>query len=143
MTILTAIKLKQTKRPKLKKISEELPVSLRTDFCEDVYKRSKVSGRSRPLISEPRIKEWQYWALITNIFPYDAAFSVNHMLIPKRVVSEDALTTQERQELQAVLQELSSRYDCQMTNFISKQSVKDHYHIHMLTFKSSRDDVKF
>lgn len=81
--------------------------------------------------------------MITNIFPYDAAFSVNHMLIPKRVVSEDALTTQERQELQAVLQELSSQYDCQMTNFISKQSVKDHYHIHMLTFKTSRDDVKF
>ena len=124
-------------------IAEELPVSLRTDFCEDVYKRSKASGQSRPLINEPRIKEWQHWALITNIFPYDSAFSVNHMLIPKRVVSEEGLTTQERQELQAVLRELSSQYDCQMTNFISKQSIKDHYHIHLLKFKTSRVDVKF
>lgn len=143
MTILTAKRLKQTIRPKHKKLAGELPVSLRTDFCEDVYKRSKVSGRSRPLIDEPRIKEWQHWALITNIFPYDAAFSVNHMLIPKRVVSEEALSTPERQELQTILRELSSQYDCQMTNFVSKQSVKDHYHIHLLTFKASRANVKF
>lgn len=125
------------------KIKRSLPASLRTHAGERRYQMAKRVGDRRPLVDETRIKEWEYWALIENRFPYDMAFEVHHMLIPKRVVTEDKLNENERKELQKVLAELSDEYDSYLVNFTSKQTVLDHYHIHMLIWKTDRKEMKF
>ena len=120
-----------------------LAVSLRTRSGETAYITAKKLSATVPLIDEPRIKQWQYWALIDNAFPYGAAFRVHHLLIPKRVVSEQALNAQEKEELPKVLAELGQTYDCHLTNFSKNQSIKSHYHIHLLIYKQSRDQLHF
>lgn len=138
------------KRPNIKtlfipsktRMRKQLPVSLRTNVGEILYKQSKDAGLLIPLHLEERLKEWKYWALIDNAYPYDAAFKKHHLLIPKRVVTEDQLTDSEKTELQQILKVLSTSYDCQLVNFTSKQSLKNHHHIHLMTYKDNRSDIK-
>ncbi len=120
-----------------------LPASLRKNRDEIAYAIAKKSGTVRPLIVEPRLVEWQYWALIINKFPYSAIYKVNHMLIPKREVSEKFLTSEEKAELQTILDTLSDNYDCQLINFKKKQSNQRHFHIHLLSYKDDRKDMHF
>jgi hypothetical protein len=120
-----------------------LPVSLRTARDELTYLLAKKTGESKPLINEPRLKEWEHWALIPNKFPYSAAFKTHHLLIPKRQITEVKLNMTERFELREILNELSEIYDCHMTNFSKKQSILNHYHIHMLVYKDDRKDTAF
>lgn len=118
-----------------------IPVSLRTRKQEIAYAEAKKAGKSKALIDEPRLKEWRYWALIENAFPYDHAFRVNHMLIPKRVAREEELNETERTELQQIINELDDQYDCRMVNTTRKQSKLSHFHIHYLTYKNKREDI--
>ena len=131
----------QTRKLRYKRSA--VPVSLRTRIGEIVYAEAKKIGASKPLSEESRIKEWHHWALIDNAFPYNAAFKTHHMLIPKRVTTQENLKSEELQELRNILDELSDQYDCHMTNFSKKQSIKSHYHIHLLTYKDSRSDMSW
>lgn len=129
------------KVPDIRK-TNNIPVSLRKRKDELAYARAKQKKSRRPLLSEPRMREWKYWALIDNDFPYTAAFKKHHMLIPKREVTEKDLNKQERDELKLIIDEVSTDYDCQLINFTSKQSVRNHYHIHLLTYKDKRKELK-
>lgn len=122
--------------------TNNIPVSLRKRKDELAYARAKQNKSRRPLLNEPRLREWRYWALIDNDFPYTAAFKKHHMLIPKREVKENDLNSREREELKLIIEEVSKDYDCQLINFINKQSVRNHYHIHLLTYKDKRKELK-
>lgn len=122
---------------------QSLPASLRKDDSENAYQEAKQKGQSRPLIQEKRFKEWKHWALIDNRFPYDMAFSTHHMLIPLREVPGEELNNQERQELEEILDELSEHYDSFQINFKSKQSILNHFHIHLLIFKDNREEMAY
>lgn len=133
---------KFTKTYSLAKPRSRLPMSLRRPEDERRYIYYRKAGLTKPLVNEPRMKEWQYWALIHNEFPYSSAFKVSHMLIPKRVATRDELTQAELKELDQVITELSQDYDCYMVNFVSKQSIKYHYHVHFLTYHDDRRDAR-
>lgn len=120
-----------------------LTPSLRTRAGEVAYITAKQMGATVPLIDEPRLKQWQYWAIIDNAFPYGSAFKTHHLLIPKRVVSQQNLSSDEKEELIEVLAELGQEYDCQIINFSRNQSIKSHYHIHLLVYKELRDQLHF
>jgi hypothetical protein len=121
----------------------KLPVSLRMPKDEHRYHKAKKQGAARKsLLDEPRLREWEHWALIENAFPYSSAFSTHHMLVPKRVVSRKDLSKQEQAELHIVLEELEPVYDCYLVNFPSKQSIVHHYHIHMLVYKTERRQLR-
>ncbi len=131
--------------PKIKVIKTKrslVPVSLRTIRDEMHYAKAKTQGGTKPLLEEDRLKEWKYWALIENEFPYSAAFKTHHMLIPKRVVDDKNLSIDERIEMDAVLNELSEKYDCVLVNFRKKQSIRDHFHMHLLCYKDKRKELK-
>lgn len=49
------------------------------------------------------------------------AFSVHHLLLPIREVAEPDLSKQEKQELELILDELSSDYEVRLTNYPVKQ----------------------
>lgn len=120
----------------------KLPVSLRTPKDEKSYSAAKRHGATRPLLEEPRIRQWKYWALIENGFPYSAAFKVHHMLIPKRVVDRSGLSADELKELEQIIDELGDTYDCRLVNYKTKQSIKEHYHMHFLIYKDNRKDLR-
>lgn len=113
-------------------------MSLRTSKDEMRYLQAKLAGQTTPLHKEQPLKEWQYWAVIDNRFPYSLAFKTHHLLIPKRVVIHKELSHQELTELDAILEELSDYYDCQLINFQRKQSIVGHFHIHLLVYKDQR-----
>lgn len=120
----------------------KIPVSLRTERDELKYSRVKQTKSTKHLLDEPRLKEWKHWALIHNEFPYSAAFKIHHLLIPKRVASDKDLTIAEKAELNNILVELSDSYDCLLVNFKSKQSIHSHFHVHLLTYKDKRRQLK-
>ncbi|MFO0887111.1 MAG: hypothetical protein H6793_02020 [Candidatus Nomurabacteria bacterium] len=137
----TTIALKNKFQPVRK---SKLPVSLRTHKDEAKYLQAKQRGVARrPLYEETPIQIWNNWMLIENQFPYNAVFDTHHMLVPRRggVIKAD-LSKTERQELEDILDELSDIYDCYMVNYPKKQSIKSHYHIHLLTYKTDRRDLK-
>ena len=117
-------------------------VSLRTTRDELYYANAKTKGNTRPLVEEDRLKEWEYWALIKNEFPYSAAFKTHHLLIPKRVVKEKDLTDEEQAEMRTVLEEMAELYDCVLMNFTRQQSIRHHFHLHLLEYKDKRKEIK-
>lgn len=133
--IIPKIKVPKTQR-------SQVPVSLRTMRDEIHYGKAKKRGGSQPLLKEERLMEWKYWALIENEFPYSAAFKTHHMLIPKRIVDDKNLSIDERIEMDSVLNELSETYDCVLVNFRKKQSIRDHFHMHLLCYKDKRKELK-
>jgi diadenosine tetraphosphate (Ap4A) HIT family hydrolase len=120
----------------------KLPVSLRTPKDERSYQRTKRQQPKRDLTVEKPIKTWKHWYMLPNKFPYSSAFSRHDMLLPKRVISRKQMNKQENDELAEILDELEPRYDVVMMNFRSKQSVKDHFHIHLLVYKTKRRKLK-
>ena len=44
------------------------------------------------------VKEYTYWKILNNRFPYDNIAKINHMIIPKRHVTESKLTEEEKKE---------------------------------------------
>ena len=119
-----------------------IPVSLRTARDEIAYSKHKKHGQSVPLHQESAIKDWKYWKLIDNSFPYTVAFQLHHMLVPKRPVTAEELTNSEKAEMASILEELSDEYDCHLVNFPKKQSNRGHYHIHLLQYKELREELE-
>lgn len=121
----------------------KLPVSLRTHRDEASYLKAKRGGVDKsPLRKEHAIKAWQHWKLIHNEFPYSAAFKVHHMLVPYREVRQKDLNVSERRELDQIIKQLEDSYDCMLINFEKKQSIKRHFHIHLLAYKDDRRHLK-
>jgi len=131
-------KIKQSVRSRQK---QSTPMSLRTISGEMNYSLAKKSDRLVPLTEEPALKTWRHWRLIENAFPYDIAFKVHHLLMPVHVIAKNQLNDAEKDELEVILDSLSSDYDCYLENFASKQSIKNHYHLHLLTYKDDRTDM--
>lgn len=141
--------MKTTKTAQLKvairRRKNKVPVSLRTFKDELRYEKTKQTRKNNSktvLQEETSIREWDKWKLIHNEFPYSSAFKTHHMLLPKRVVSQENLTQQEKNDLEVILKELSQSYDCQLINFSKKQSIKQHFHIHLLVYKDYRTELK-
>lgn len=120
----------------------KLPVSLRSSRDEKRYQRARLNQPNRDLTKEKPLKEWAHWYLLPNLFPYSAVFNTHHLLLPKRVVMRSHLNDVERRELDMILDELDSAYDVVMMNFQTKQSIRHHFHIHLLVYKENRRDLK-
>ena len=113
-----------------------LPKSLRTRATEATYQQAKQDKTLRPLEDEPRLKEWKYWFLIENRFPYDDVFETSHMLVIKGPAQEVYdLTISESHELLQIRKTLKEDYDAIMDNLPHRRSVPTRYHVHIVKFK--------
>jgi len=135
--------MKSNNKKNSKKTQLTLVPTLRTHKSEQAYQEELLKRSDRDLSDDPSIREWEHWRIIENLFPYDAAFKVHHLLLPKRRVSEIELNEEEKKELEVILQELTDVYSFWMVNFKAKQSIKNHFHIHLLTYKDSREELGF
>lgn len=123
---------------------ENLPMSLRTKKGERAYQLAKVTGGTIPLQEEESIYEFKHWRVIDNRFPYDSAYLICEMLIPKRVVpSYSDLRWYERRELRKIIDKYCANLHSQVVeNMTPTRSVHNIYHLHLLKFRSDRKDFK-
>lgn len=81
------------------------------------------------------IREYDYWAIIANDFPYDTIFTTHDLLLPKRHFAfiRDA-TDAERHEYYRIKKELDQEgnYESLIENFSNSRSVEKHFHVHLV-----------
>ncbi len=84
------------------------------------------------------VKEYDYWRIIVNQFPYDNVAEVHHLLAPiEKYATEAQCPEPVAEEIQKILLELDvdDYYDCIMQNFTVAQSIPAHLHYHLLKWK--------
>lgn len=121
----------------------KVPMSLRKPETEERYQIAKKSGLLKPLSESPAIEVFKYWKLINNDFPYDMCFQKHHMLIPKRQYSHwYQMNLREFLELIRIMKRyyVNGTYDLPFFNFPKKQSVKNHFHIHLAEYYDERPE---
>ncbi len=92
------------------------------------------------LIEKP-IKEFKYWLIIENEFPYDAIAELHHMLVPKRSVAFDwdLLSREELEEYNFIRKEyLPELYELIWENLPKNRTIPEHFHVHLLRLKRTK-----
>jgi diadenosine tetraphosphate (Ap4A) HIT family hydrolase len=83
------------------------------------------------------IRDFNYWRIIENKFPYDTIAKTHHLLVPKQqTTSWLDIGLSESAELDLlIMYELPKEYDMILLNFPKAQSVKDWLHFHLIVVK--------
>lgn len=110
---------------------------LRTDECLKRFreKRKKLGkGVSTfNLLSLPHLKEWNYWVLIKNEFPYDKIASKHDMLVPTRFFEKEReMEDTEIHELLDIKDEISDNYNFFLENTKWGKSIPLQFHLHCI-----------
>jgi diadenosine tetraphosphate (Ap4A) HIT family hydrolase len=88
------------------------------------------------LCEKKPLKEFKYWRIVENRFPYDKIANVHHMLIPKRHVGETELSPRETKELLALKQGyISAHYEYLIEAVHKQKSIPAHFHLHLIVSK--------
>lgn len=101
-------------------------------FLED-----KMAGRipEKCIFCEKELllKEFHYWMVLDNRFPYDRLYQTSHMLAPKRhVATEMELRVGEMSELLNIKEKHLRDYHLIIENIGDRVSIKNHFHLHIL-----------
>ncbi|OGZ08203.1 MAG: hypothetical protein A3C93_00960 [Candidatus Lloydbacteria bacterium RIFCSPHIGHO2_02_FULL_54_17] len=78
------------------------------------------------------IKEFTYWRLLPNEYPYDRITKTHHLITLRRHADENALTVPEYNELYDIKLALRNDYDMLFENTLKNKSIREHYHIHAI-----------
>lgn len=112
---------------------------LRTEATAERYVAEQMNNphRACPLcLYEGVEREFTYWVLMKNKFPYDRYFSKSDMLVLRRHASEQEVTDAERAELFTIRTEiLTSEYDSVMDHLPRQKSIPGHYHVHLIEIR--------
>jgi diadenosine tetraphosphate (Ap4A) HIT family hydrolase len=83
------------------------------------------------------IRDFNYWRIIENKFPYDTIAETHHLLVPKRQVKSWLdMNIEELDELDILITHtLPQAYDMILLNFPKAQSVKDWLHFQLIVVK--------
>lgn len=106
-----------------------------------VMKERKEKGiKSTHFIDYDRIlvKEFKYWVIVENEFPYDAVATTSHMISTKREISLDwkMLNKEEKNEFEEIKNTyLVEHYDAIWENLPKGQTVPGHFHLHLIVLK--------
>ncbi len=112
--------------------------SLRSPETAESYRKYLKSepGGSCSLCEKVPIKEFAFWKIVENSFPYDKISKTHHMLMPTRHVSEDFLSEEERKELRDIkISFVQAEYDWIIESTHKNRSIPEHFHLHLLTAK--------
>lgn len=81
------------------------------------------------------VKEFKYWMILENRFPYDGIAEISHMLAPKRhVPTEGDLDEKELIELADIKKNELHNYDVIIESTPRATTRPDHYHVHLLKY---------
>ncbi len=113
-------------------------------YIEKMIERRDLSVPVNPFLDWKAncVKEFNYWFIIKNEFPYDAISITNHMIATKRVVPFDwrLLTEEEEKEIELLKETyINENYDVVWENLPKGQTIPSHFHLHLLVLK--REEV--
>jgi len=113
---------------------------LRTQKIIDAYNDFKAQGgleRDCPLCRSPIVKEFEYWIIMENIFPYDLIAIKHDMIITKRHVDEENISPEEWKEYEKIKKEyLHNNYEYIIEATYQKKSIPKHFHLHLVNAKN-------
>ena len=82
------------------------------------------------------IKDFKYWKITENLFPWDRIAKIQHMIIPKRHVIYEELNQEEKKEFDEIkLGYVEQEYDIIAEATNKKKSIPEHFHVHLLIIK--------
>ena len=88
------------------------------------------------LCSKPSLEAFIHWKILPNDYPYDEIAEVHHMIVPVRHVTEQNLTSEEREELEKIREEyIHPNYDYILEGTQKTKTVPAHYHLHLIVIK--------
>jgi len=118
---------------------------LRTKETMDRYMKVMAERKEKGIKSEHFInyehllvKEFEYWVIIENEFPYDAVAKTSHMISTKRQVPLDwnLLTSGEKMEFEKIRDTyLKEHYDAIWENLPKTQTIPGHFHLHLIILR--------
>ncbi|MEX0917045.1 MAG: hypothetical protein WDZ90_00755 [Candidatus Paceibacterota bacterium] len=115
--------------------------SLRTIEDEQRYlEYQKTGGLDGECLfcREKGVKEFTYWKVLPNTFPYNKIAKVHDMLAPKRHVTEQELPAEELEEYQALKAGfINTNYEFIFEPTQKKKSIPKHFHLHLIEAKDS------
>ncbi len=80
----------------------------------------------------PALKEFAFWRLLVDSFPYDRIAKTHHLLTPRRHANEHELTPAEYTELYAIKLLMENDYDTFLENTERLRSIPGHFHVHAI-----------
>ena len=98
------------------------------------YLENEYDGHCIYCSKDHLVKEYDYWIIIENEFPYDKVWGKHHQLAPKRhIQNELSLTTYELMDLMMIKHKYEKgNYDAVRENFPDGKSLPEHLHYHLL-----------
>lgn len=108
---------------------------------EKTYQKLHEYYASKPegcFLCQRKGKEFKYWKLVKNQFPYDKVASRHYLLTVKRHVGkEENLTRKEKDELIEIKNGYLAKTKLMfvLENLPKRQSAKDHFHLHVIKWK--------
>jgi len=115
---------------------------MRTDTTERAYEEYIAHGGAHvpcPLCEAETITMFDHWRIIPNRFPYDRIAEYHRMLIPEEHVKEMKELPHEAQAEYERIEQTIQGFDALLKNFPDAQSITEHFHVHLLTYKDVVD----
>ena len=113
--------------------------SLRTPEGKKIYQdHLEAQKPSDPcaLCAKGALKDFAFWKVTDNSFPYDKIAKTHHMLVPRRHVSEKELSREELEELRSIKDSyINEGYDWIIEATRRSKSIPDHFHLHLIVGK--------
>ncbi|MFZ6014964.1 MAG: hypothetical protein ACOYUZ_01240 [Patescibacteria group bacterium] len=119
-------------------------MTLRTEATNQRYQKflqNKPADYCFLCKAEP-IKEFTYWKIVENEYPYDKVLSAHHMVTLKRHVNEEGMTAAEIAEFTIIKKLMHMEHDMIFENAHKKKSIPDHHHLHMGNLKNSDEQER-
>lgn len=114
--------------------------TLRSEDCQSRYENHLEIHRNLgkcPICGEVSKKDFKYWRIIKNSFPYDRIAMLHEILLPIRHVVEADLTEEEIGEFKEIKQNyINGHYDLMMEPVERGKSIHDHWHLHLVVLKN-------
>lgn len=99
--------------------------------------KNRHDGSPCPLCQLKSVREFKFWRITVDEYPYDMIASKHDMLLPKRHVVSNQLTQEETTELNEIIEggELDKDYDVIQKSLNSVSSIPSHTHYHLMKIK--------
>jgi hypothetical protein len=97
--------------------------------------RSGILDRCCVLCEKRDDEQYAHWKIVPNDFPYDLIAQVHHMIVPRRHVTEEFLSPEEREELVSIKKTLLHTYDYIIEASAGGKSIPEHFHLHLIQKK--------
>ncbi|HWA31930.1 MAG TPA: hypothetical protein VG694_00540 [Candidatus Paceibacterota bacterium] len=114
-------------------------MTFRTQEMNEKYDQFKAEGnlvKGCNLCEAPSLTEFNYWRIVDNRFPYDRVAKTHHMILPKRCVTEENLTDEEKAELKSLRAGyVNENYEFVIEPTAKMKSIPLHMHLHLIVSK--------